>query len=75
MPPTRKTLDRQAFVNQLNAALASPNTSPDERKLLAAFAGGVLLTGNAYRGYGFQQSEWTWGGLRDNYDDTRRVYY
>jgi hypothetical protein len=74
---TRKTLDRQTLVSALNTALASDGTTVEDRRMLAAFADGVLLEGNAYKGFGYQRSEWNVGGtgLREGHDDTRRLYY
>jgi len=77
MASTRKTLDRKILVSQLNAALASPYLTVEVRETLASFVGSVLSEGNAYKGFGYQRSEWNVAGtaLRVGHDDSRRLYY
>jgi len=83
MAGTRKTIDRAALVGALNRALGTEATlTADQRRLLASFVEGVLIDGSAYRGFGYQRSEFNpdtadgqFGGLRAEHDESRRIYY
>jgi len=85
MTDTRKTIPRATLVDALNRALATSgqhSLSADQRRTLASFVDGVLSDAGTYRGFNYQSSEFNpdtangqFGGLRDDYDDTRRIYY
>ena len=77
MPAARVTVNLADVVRKLNTYLASEGTTPAQRQVLATFVEGLLMDRNAYRGFGYQRSEWKadGSGLRDGYDDTRRLYY
>lgn len=80
MASTRKTLDREALVASANRALASDGTTEEQRSALSSFVAGVLLDGNAYKGFRYLSSEFADGldgerHLREDYDRTRVAYY
>ena len=85
MTDTRKTIPRALLVDSLNRALATSgeySLTPAARRTLASFVDGVLSDAGTYRGFNYQQSEFNpdtadgqFGGLRDDYDESRRIYY
>ena len=85
MTDTRKTIPRATLVDALNRALATSgqfSLTADQRRTLAAFVDGVLSDAHTYRGFNYQRGQFNpdtpdgqFGGLRADYDDTRRIYY
>jgi hypothetical protein len=76
MAGTRKTLDREALLRPLNAALASDAYGTVGRRTVALVAEAALLDSNSYRGFRYLPSELDADGrLLPGYDDTRRQYF
>ena len=57
MAGTRKTLDREALLRPLNAALASDADGTVGRRTVALVAEAALLDSNSYRGFRYLPSE------------------
>lgn len=72
----RKTIKRELFVERLNHALRYGRLTDRERLLIASFAEGILVKGETYKGFNYQQSELTSEGtLKVGYNHSKRVYY
>lgn len=75
MAKTRKTIERLELVTSANELLTLIELTPDQRKAVNMLVNHVLIGGNAYKGYTYQASEMAReGGLREGYDDTKRVW-
>ena len=82
MTTRRKTIRIADLIHEANVMLAADGSTPDGRIAIAVLVERLLMDANAYRGYGYQRSQYLPAAeqtadnvMRPDYDETRRVYF